>query len=116
MNWTPKIASKYLYLNFSRLNPKLEGGEVIEVNLTLSVSPNVTGVSTFNFNITFQARKYLGDINCDGYVDIIDLYIMVVAYLRTPQDDKWNPYADLNNDYIINIFDVMLFAKDYGKT
>lgn len=116
MNWSPIIASEYLYLNFSSLHSRLEGGEVIKINLTLSVSPRVTGVSEFHFNIAFQARKYLGDVDCDGCVGITDLYMMVVAYLRTPRDDKWNPYVDLNNDYIINIFDVMLFAKDFGKT
>lgn len=114
MNWNPKIAS--YYLNFSCTRTRVEEGEIVEVIPTLSVPPLITGVSNFSFDIVFQGRKYLGDINDDRIVNIIDISTIAVAYGSTPQDSSWNPYVDLNNDRTINVLDLALAAKDFAKT
>jgi hypothetical protein len=114
-DWDPKIASNYLNLNFSRSCLRLEAGEVVEIVLTLSVSFRITGFSEFKFNVIFQARKYLGDINGDGTVNMEDLYWIASTYQRTSQDDKWDPFVDLNNDQVINMIDLTLAAIDFGK-
>ena len=57
----------------------------------------------------------LGDVNYDGIVDIFDGVIIAVAYGSTPTDPKWNPDADLNNDQIIDLYDLITWGDNYGR-
>lgn len=116
VNWNPKNASRYLNFSWSVKDDRVEAGEIAEVIQTLSVSPFTMGISNFGFDIVFEGRKYLGDINGDMTVNILDLARAARAYGSTPQDSRWDAFADLNNDYIINILDLALAAKDFGKT
>ena len=58
----------------------------------------------------------LTDLNMDGIVDTSDVSIVALAFDTKPGDDNWNIAADLNNDEWINIVDISIIAKDYGKT
>jgi hypothetical protein len=62
------------------------------------------------FSITF-----LGDINADGAVNILDISIIAHSFNCRPEDERWNPIADLNNDGVINILDVSIVAREFGK-
>jgi hypothetical protein len=33
-----------------------------------------------------------------------------------PKDPHWNVIADINGDNIVDIYDAILFAQNYGKT
>jgi len=51
-NWNPPIASNYLTLTWSHTGQTVKAGTTIPLTLTLSVSESVTGISSFNFDIT----------------------------------------------------------------
>lgn len=56
------------------------------------------------------------DLNMDGKVDLGDLSLQKEAFGSNPKDSNWNILADLNKDNLVNILDISLVAKDYGKT
>jgi len=58
----------------------------------------------------------LGDVNCDGSVDTLDLHVLSKAYDATPSSPNWNPNYDLNCDNIINSLDLSILSENYGKT
>jgi len=63
------------------------------------------------FTITFYA-----DLNLNGAVDLIDVFIIARSYGSSYGSEKWNPDADLNDDERINLSDVLIVARDFGKT
>ena len=54
----------------------------------------------------------LGDINRDGYVNVLDLGYMSDAWLSAEGEPNYNPFADLDQDGYINIVDLGIFS-DY---
>jgi len=50
-NWNPEYASKYFSLTWNYKGQKLLPGKVLGLTLTLSISPNISEVSRFNFDI-----------------------------------------------------------------
>jgi thermitase len=67
-------------------------------------------------NFPFMNPYLPGDINHDGKVSILDVYIISKAYGSYPGHPNWNPRADLNEDAIIDIKDVNIISANYGKT
>jgi hypothetical protein len=57
----------------------------------------------------------LGDLNFDGKVDILDIGIFGKAYGSYPGHPRWNSLADVVRDKVINILDVVMIAKNFGK-
>jgi hypothetical protein len=49
-----------------------------------------------------------GDINCDGFVNFIDLGLMKVAFFSCVGDANYNCCADLNHDGCVNFIDLGL--------
>jgi hypothetical protein len=49
-NWTPSAASGYMTLNWNYSGISLSADEVIPLELTLSVSPTVSGITDFSFD------------------------------------------------------------------
>ena len=58
---------------------------------------------------------YCSDVNKDLKVDIQDLTIVAVAFGSKRGDPSWSPIADLDKSNGVNIIDVTVAAKDYGK-
>lgn len=56
------------------------------------------------------------DVNEDGRVNIVDLYVVARTFNTKPGDDDWNPIADVKMDENINIRDLFEVAKNYGST
>lgn len=50
-NWNPPSASNYLTLSWNRQNQVLGPGDSVSADLTLSVSPNISGITSFSFDI-----------------------------------------------------------------
>ncbi|MGA2682551.1 MAG: hypothetical protein ABSF44_12215 [Candidatus Bathyarchaeia archaeon] len=48
-NWNPPIAMNYLSLKWNYTGQVLSTGQVIPLELTLTVSPTITGITNFNF-------------------------------------------------------------------
>ena len=49
-NWTPSAALDYMSLNWNYSGQVLSVGQVIPVELTLTVSPTISGVTNFSFD------------------------------------------------------------------
>jgi len=58
----------------------------------------------------------LGDLNCDGIVDVTDVYIVAGSFGLHLNHPGWDPIADINGDGTIDIVDVYLVAINFGKT
>lgn len=50
-NWTPSKASNYIDLTWNYNGKNIGPGAVIEVTLTLTVDPSISGIDTFDFDI-----------------------------------------------------------------
>ncbi|MBO3754797.1 MAG: hypothetical protein FGF53_07995 [Candidatus Brockarchaeota archaeon] len=50
-NWNPPSASNFLTLSWNRQDNVLGPGDSIPADLTLSVSPSISGVASFSFDI-----------------------------------------------------------------
>jgi outer membrane protein assembly factor BamB len=57
----------------------------------------------------------LVDIDANGEINIVDITRAALAYNSRPGDPNWNSDADINKDNIINIIDITLIAKEFGK-
>jgi hypothetical protein len=64
------------------------------------------------------------DLNNDGNVDICDLFKVAKAHgshgpdipnQGDPSSENWNAIADLNKDMWVNIEDIFMVARDFGK-
>jgi len=89
-------------------------------NYTISagatVLPGETDVSDNTYVYGLVAVSIPGDLNCDGTVNIVDLFIVAKAFGCKPSDENWDANADINCDGVINIEDLFTLAKEYGKS
>jgi len=60
--------------------------------------------------------KLMGDVNGDCIVDLYDLTAVALAFSSSPGNPNWNPEADLREDGIIDIFDIVKLVVNYGRT
>lgn len=49
-------------------------------------------------------------------MDVSDLLIVALSFGESPGRPRWNPKADLNNDGIIDISDILETALNFGWT
>jgi len=56
-NWNPPNATDYVILSWDREGYQIEVEEVVQALFTLSVSADVNGITTFNFDITIIASS-----------------------------------------------------------
>ena len=69
-------------------------------------------------NGTYLYRPVPGDLDMDGDCDLVDLVNAAKVFGMKQGDSEWNLYAfiDLNCDNEINILDIILVARNYGRT
>jgi hypothetical protein len=74
------------------------------------------GVHSWVRNVYFHLSSiiFVGDLNGDWQVNIVDLSIVAKAFGSRVGDAEWSQSADLNGDGVINIVDVTLAAKAFG--
>lgn len=53
-NWNSLSAQNYMSLSWNREDKILESGEVVQAVLILTVSPNISGIANFTFDIIIQ--------------------------------------------------------------
>jgi hypothetical protein len=95
--WQPTIAGTYVF------RARYEG--------------NTSYVESTSENITIQIFISLKtDLNRDGTVNILDIFVVANAFGATPNNANWNATADINKDDIVNILDIFAVAWDFGKT
>jgi hypothetical protein len=56
-NWTPATSSSYMSLNWNYSGQILNTGQIIPLNLTLTVDPTLTGVTNFTFDTTITTTN-----------------------------------------------------------
>jgi hypothetical protein len=56
-NWNPALASSYITLSWNREGYVLSSGATVQAVLTLSVPSNITGISSFSFDITITGTE-----------------------------------------------------------
>ncbi len=61
--------------------------------------------------------RYFGDLNIDGIVDLEDLSIMSVSWLKQTGQNGWNQKCDIADpkDELVNFLDFAVLAGDWGK-
>jgi hypothetical protein len=101
-NWVPENASNHLRFSWSCDDSKVEVGEAVRVTLALLVSPNITGISDFSFDIVFM--------------HLCDLFTFFKAYGSSIDDPNYAPEADFDRDGRIDAFDFSIFRVNYGAT
>jgi hypothetical protein len=57
-NWNPASASDYMLLTWDREGYLLDSDYVVEAMLTLSVSPDISEVTSFSFDIVITGTEY----------------------------------------------------------
>jgi len=62
-----------------------------------------------------DACELEGDTNGDCYVDILDLIILSNAFGSTPEKPNWDERPDLKEDNKIDVFDLSILGKNFGK-
>jgi len=79
------------------------------------VSLNVTD-SEGEWNVKEILLKILphrADLNEDGKIDLLDLYVLCRAYGSYPGHERWDAKADINQDGKISLLDVVIIAKSF---
>jgi len=60
-----------------------------------------------------------GDVNGDGYVEMMDYWVISQAYGSSPDDPNWNPNADIysypDGDGMIEMMDYWVISQHYGE-
>jgi hypothetical protein len=81
-----------------------------------TVTLNVTDIyGQWNTTSTQIIITYSTDINKDRTVNILDIFVVAMAFGSKPGDPNWNATADLNKDATVNILDIFAVAWDFGK-
>ena len=81
------------------------------VNSTGQSLPFTTADGSFT-----NVHALLGDLNHDGIVDISDAILAGKAFGSRPGDPNWNPEADVLGHGVVDIFDIIVIASNFGHT
>jgi len=110
-NWIPPEASEYLGLGWNYTGRQVEPNETLRITLTLSVSHNIEGISSFSFDILIAGSDHLfGDLNYDGVVNVLDIKLVKLAYSGLVELSS----ADVNGDGQVDLLDVKLVRLIYS--
>jgi hypothetical protein len=108
---TPPEAAQYLSLTSDVDNKIVNHSAVLVVVLTLHVSPDIHGITSFSFDVNFDSLDArVVDLNLDGKCDMKD--IAIVSKATSTQ----NPIGDVNQDGKVDMKDVAIVAKHFGAT
>lgn len=116
-NWNSITAQGYIRFVFGSDDQRALASEVKKVTCSLTISPEITNITNFSFDVLFQGTNYLlADVNQDGRVDMRDISLVVGVLGTTPTSPDWNPNADLNRDFEVDMRDLSLVSQDFAKT
>jgi hypothetical protein len=114
-SWSSSAASLKMYLCWDFNGKQVEVGSMVKVILKLFVSPDISGVSDFSFNINMGVGlEKSRDINGDGIVSIKDATPLGLSWLAKAGSPNYNYRCDFNNDGIVNIADAAIRAASFG--
>ena len=118
-NWNPSKASDYITVGWDYPRRRIDPSEVLQINLILSISRYVEGISNFGFDIVIAGSQNLpSDVNGDGQITITDLTILnslltkLTIGLMTLEDALVQyPTADVNGDGQITATDMAILKS-----
>jgi hypothetical protein len=58
--------------------------------------------------------RIVGDVNDDGKVDMVDLWIVQQAFGSIPGAPRWNEYADLDGNLKVDMRDIWIVGGNFG--
>lgn len=65
--------------------------------------------------ITCVAAQKVGDVDGDDDVDMEDVMIGIGAFGSMDGHPRWDIRADLNNDTIVDIHDIIIILQNFGS-
>lgn len=80
-------------------------------NSNISININSNSGDIMEVRINPGSAYNSEDVNGDGVIDTKDLDLISSYYNITSEDSKFNPIYDLNNDGIIDIYDIVKVAN-----
>ncbi len=84
--------------------------------LTALIYDGPLGVLVQDIIIKKTLPLFMGDLDADGKVNIVDVAVVARAFAAIAGQPRWNEVADLNFDKAIDILDMTAVAKDFGKS
>ena len=111
LTWTPITVDAHT-LSYTWDIRELSPGKSYMVKVVATDGLNVgEDTSDKAFSITFRE-----DINTDGKVNIVDIFIVAEAFGSSTEDPRWYPEADIDGDGKVNIVDISTIARKFGKS
>ena len=62
-----------------------------------------------------HVTPFKGDVNGDSIIDTLDLTAIASAFGTSKGDEGYNPSADLNQDGVVDIFDLVEVGRNFKK-
>jgi len=110
----PSSAYLKIYLCWNAPGRQVLPGHIVSVTLRLFVTPEITGISNFSFNVNIGVGLAKNpDINGDGAVNTKDLNSLCAAWGAIAGQPQYDYRCDLNNDGIINSADLSILAAHW---
>jgi hypothetical protein len=85
------------------------------INVTAGPVPGETNTGDNTFTDGTVLVTIAGDLDGDFGVTHVDFVILANAYGSRPGDPNWNPNADLDNNGVIGLTDLVTLAIHYGQ-
>jgi hypothetical protein len=107
------IMNFYFYWNTTNIVPARYG---LSVSVPALPGESLGNMGDNSFALANQVHIIpLGDVDQDGSVTITDVSVFFYDYDFTPACNcsRWNPYADVNNNGIIDIVDVGVVSRNF---
>ncbi len=103
----------YYYWNTTNVTPARYG---LTASIAILPGESLGNMGDNNFSVTNQVHLIpVGDVDQDGSVTITDVSVFFYNYGFTPACNcsRWNPYADVNNNGIIDIIDIGVVSRNF---
>lgn len=110
--------------------PTLAAGDTITLNFSIPASElgfytdneyKTLENGTFKVMVGGLTHEFVigqisGDVDENGIVNILDLFIVARCFGSKPGDSRWNPIADSDGNNSIDIVDITFVARNFGRT
>jgi len=84
------------------------------VQLTVVDADNRLDSVTYTVQV-LNATAKPWDVDGNGLVNMIDLYLVALHYGETPEDPNWDYHMDVDRNNIINMIDLYIVAIHFGE-
>lgn len=113
--WNPTTASLKMFMLWNYDDNPIAAGSVIKLNLRLYVSPDISGVTNFSFNVNIGVGLQKSfDLNGDGAIDIGDVALFALTWGSEVSSPNYNYRCDFDNDGSVDIGDASAMAIAIG--